>query len=56
MQGDEPVEFGQKSKSVFLQMILTYDTNQSFKNYEDSDWSKDEYEWLKNEDGTNISK
>ena len=32
------------------------DTNRNFKNYEDSDWSKDEYEWLKNEDGTDIKK
>ena len=33
-----------------------YDTDQQFKNYEDPDWSKDEYEWYKNEDGTNIKK
>ena len=25
-------------------------------NYEDPDWSKDDYEWLKNEDGTHIEK
>ena len=25
-----------------------------FINYEDANWSKDDYEWLKNEDGTNI--
>jgi len=27
-----------------------------FINYEDSTWSKDDYQWLKNEDGTNIEK
>ena len=33
-----------------------YDTDKIFLNYEDPDWSKDEYEWYKNEDGTNIKK
>ena len=35
------------------------DSDNDFKpfiNYEDADWSKDGYEWLKNEDGTNIEK
>ena len=27
-----------------------------FLNYEDPDWSKDDFEWYKKEDGTNISK
>ena len=35
------------------------DSDNDFKpfiNYEDADWSKDGYEWLKKEDGTNIEK
>jgi len=27
-----------------------------FTNYEDATWSKDDFEWFKNEDGTDIKK
>ena len=30
------------------------DTDKFFLNYADPCWSKDEFEWQKNEDGTNI--
>ena len=55
LSGDEPVEW-KKIEECLPSEDTDYDTNQTYKNYEDSDWSKDEYEWLKNEDGTNISK
>ena len=55
MSGDEPVEW-KKIEECLPGEDTDSDTNQTYKNYEDSDWSKDEYEWLKNEDGTNISK
>ena len=55
LSGDEPVEW-KKIEECIPGEDTDYDTNQTYKNYEDSDWSKDEYEWLKNEDGTNISK
>ena len=55
MSGDEPVAWT-KIEECIPGEDTDYDTNQNFKNYEDSDWSKDDYEWLKNEDGTNISK
>jgi len=32
------------------------DTGKTFLNYEDPDWIADDYEWVKNEDGTNITK
>ena len=32
------------------------DTGKRFLNYEDPDWSKEDFEWVKNEDGTNIKK
>jgi len=32
------------------------DTGKRFLNYEDADWVSDDYEWVKNEDGTNITK
>ena len=35
------------------------DSDNAFKpflNYEDGDWQKDDYQWLKKEDGTNIEK
>ena len=31
------------------------DTDKSFLNYEDPDWSKEDFEWFKNEDGSNIN-
>ena len=55
LSGDEPTTW-KKIEECLPGEDTDYDTNQTYKNYEDSDWSKDEYEWLKNEDGTNISK
>ena len=33
-----------------------FDTDKRFLNYDDPEWSKDDFEWYKNEDGTNIKK
>ena len=55
LSGDEPVEW-KKIEECLPSEDTDDGTNQTYKNYEDSDWSKDEYEWLKNENGTNISK
>ena len=31
------------------------DTDERYLNYEDPDWTKDDIEWRKNEDGTDIN-
>ena len=55
MSGDEPTTW-KKIEECIPSEDTDYDTDRKFKNYEDSDWSKDEYEWYKNEDGTDIKK
>ena len=55
MSGDEPTTW-KKIEECVPSEDTDYDTDRKFKNYEDSDWSKDEYEWYKNEDGTDIKK
>ena len=55
MEGDEPTTWKKVEECVPCE-DTDYDTDRKFKNYEDSDWSKDEYEWYKNEDGTDIKK
>ena len=32
------------------------DTDKRFLNYDDTEWSKDDFEWYKNEDGTDVKK
>ena len=44
LSGDEPVEW-KKIEECIPGEDTDYDTNQTYKNYEDSDWSKDDYEW-----------
>ena len=51
--GDEPVEW-KKVEECIPREDTDIDTDKRFLNYEDPDWSKDDYEWEKNEDGTNI--
>ena len=54
MSGDEPVEW-EKIEECIPRHDEDIDNNyKSFLNYEDPDWSKDSFEWYKNEDGTNI--
>ena len=55
MQGDEPTTW-KKIEECIPREDTDMDTDKRFLNYEDPDWTKDEYEWLKNEDGTDIKK
>ena len=55
MSGDEPVEW-KKVEECLPRDDEDIDTGKRFLNYEDPDWISDDYEWRKNEDGTNITK
>ena len=55
MSGDEPVEW-KKIEECVPRDDEDIDTGKRFLNYEDPDWISDDYEWRKNEDGTNITK
>ena len=55
MSGDEPVEW-KKVEECLPRDDIDIDTDKRFLNYEDPDWISDDYEWVKNEDGTNITK
>ena len=55
MSGDEPVEW-KKIEECLPRDDEDIDTSKRFLNYEDPDWISDDYEWVKNEDGTNITK
>ena len=52
MSGDEPVEW-KKIEECLPRDDIDIDTDKRFLNYEDPEWSKDDFEWIKNEDGTN---
>ena len=51
--GEEPVEW-KKIEECVPRDDEDIDTRKRFLNYEDPDWSKDDFEWRKNEDGTDI--
>ena len=53
MQGDEPTTW-EKIEECVPREDTDLDTNKRYLNYEDPDWTKDDLDWLKNEDGTNI--
>ena len=55
MSGDEPVEW-KKIEECLPRDDIDIDTDKRFLNYEDPDWVSDDYEWKKNEDGTDITK
>ena len=55
MSGDEPVKW-EKIEECVPRDDEDIDTGKRFLNYEDPDWTPDDYEWRKNEDGTNIKK
>ena len=55
MSGDEPVEW-KKIEECLPRDDIDIDTDKRFLSYEDPDWISDDYEWVKNEDGTNITK
>ena len=52
--GDEIVEW-KKIEECLPRDDEDIDTGKRFLNYEDPDWSKDDLDWVKNEDGTQIS-
>ena len=54
MSGDEPVEW-KKIEECIPSDDEDIDTGKRFLNYEDPDWSKEDFEWIKNEDGTSIN-
>ena len=51
--GDEHVEW-KKIGECLPRDDEDIDTGKRFLNYEDPDWSKEDFEWVKNEDGTQI--
>ena len=55
LSGDEIVEW-KKIEECLPRDDEDIDTGKRFLNYEDPDWSKDDLDWVKNEDGTNITK
>ena len=55
LSGDEPVEW-EKIEECVPREDTDIDTDKRFLNYEDPEWVSDDYEWVKNEDGTNITK
>ena len=55
MSGDEPVEW-KKIEECLPRDDTDIDTDKRFLNYEDPEWSGDDFDWVKNEDGTNITK
>ena len=56
MQGDEPTTWKKLEECVPRQDEDMDNNWKPYLNYEDGDWSNDDYEWLKNEDGTDIKK
>ena len=55
MAGDEPVTY-KKIEECIPRDDEDIDTEKRFLNYDDPEWSKDDFEWYKNEDGTDIKK
>jgi hypothetical protein len=53
LSGDEPVVW-KKIEECLPRDDEDIDTGKGFLNYEDPVWSKDIFEWVKNEDGTQI--
>jgi hypothetical protein len=53
LQGDEPTTW-KKIEECLPRDDEDIDTGKRFLNYEDPDWSKEDFEWVKNEDGTQI--
>jgi len=55
-QGDEPVEWKKIEECIPSEDTDGDNDFKPFINYEDVNWTADDYDWLKNEDGTNIEK
>ena len=56
LSGDEPTTWKKIEECVPSEDTDSDNDFKPFLNYEDTTWSKDDYEWLRNEDGTNIEK
>ena len=56
MQGDEPTTWKKIEECIPSEDTDSDNDYKPFLNYDDGDWQKDDYQWLKNEDGTNIEK
>ena len=56
MSGDEPTTWTKVEECIPSEDTDSDNDFKPFLNYEDGDWQKDDYQWLKNEDGTNIEK
>ena len=54
MSGDEPTTWKKIEECVPME-DTDMDTDERYFNYEDPDWTKDDIEWRKNEDGTDIN-
>ena len=54
MSGDEPTTWKKIEECIPSDDTDSDNDFAHFINYEDSTWSKDDYEWLKKEDGTDI--
>ena len=54
MSGDEPTTWKKIEECIPSDDTDSENDFAHFINYEDATWSKDDYEWLKKEDGTNI--
>ena len=52
--GEEPVEWKKIEECVPSEDTDSDNNFKPFLNYEDTTWSKDDWEWLKNEDGTDV--
>ena len=52
--GDETVEWKKVEECIPSEDTDGENDFKPFINYEDANWSADDYEWLKNEDGTDI--
>jgi len=52
--GDEIVEWKKVEECIPSEDTDGDNDFKPFINYEDATWSKDDYEWLKNEDGTDV--
>jgi len=55
LQGDEPTTWKKIEECVPSEDTDSDNNFKPFLNYEDATWSKDDYEWLKTEDGTNVT-
>ena len=56
MSGDEPVVWKKVEECVPSEDTDSDNDFKPFLNYEDTTWSKEDYEWHKNENGTDIEK